>query len=298
VRKLNFTSMQHVRFGALFLLLLSCMGAWAIPVSRHIYILQEENHSFEEVVGSSQMPYFNSLIGKGALATQYYSDVHSSFPAWQWLVAGAEVSATNVTGCFSHDNIVRSILPAGLRWKSYNEELPSAGWLGAANLDYRRGHNPLTNWTDTCASSQRYNSVPFGNFWTDVKGSMANLVFLNPDLMHDGHSASLWAADLWMKPVVQAILARPEFRPGGDGQLWIVWDEGNMTWDYRCGGGRSGCGGRVAVLLLGPQARVGYRSTMLAHQQNLLRTLILSMRLSLFPGASKSPTISIWDLFR
>ena len=126
---------------------------------------------------------------------------------------------------------------------------------------------------------------------------MANLVFLNPDLMHDGHSASLWAADLWMKPVVQAILARPEFQPGGDGQLWIVWDESNFN-DYRCGGGRSGCGGRVAVLLLGPQARVGHRSTVLYHQQNLLGTFILAMKLSFFPGASKSPTVAMWDLFR
>jgi len=37
-------------------------AAQNIPRSSHVWVLTEENHSFEDVVGNSQMPYYNHLI--------------------------------------------------------------------------------------------------------------------------------------------------------------------------------------------------------------------------------------------
>jgi hypothetical protein len=44
-------------------LLLSSSIVWAqVPQSMHIWILTEENHSYESVIGNPAMPYFNSQL--------------------------------------------------------------------------------------------------------------------------------------------------------------------------------------------------------------------------------------------
>src|SRR5437899_11508950 len=53
----------------------------AIPRSKHVWIITEENHSYAEVIGRPSMPYYNSLASKYGLANQYYADRHSSLPA-------------------------------------------------------------------------------------------------------------------------------------------------------------------------------------------------------------------------
>lgn len=101
-----------------------------------------------------------------------------------------------------------------------------------------------------------------------------------------------------MKIVEESILSRPEFQSGGDGMLFFVWDEGNFTWDNRCDANlRSGCGGKVVVLAIGPQVKPGYVSTKLYHQENLVRTFCAAMGLAECPGAASAAN-PMGDLFR
>ncbi len=44
----------------------------------HVLLVVEENHNYASVVGSSSMPYLNSLINQFGLATQYYANTHPS----------------------------------------------------------------------------------------------------------------------------------------------------------------------------------------------------------------------------
>ena len=117
----------------LSLLLAGVANAQDVPTSKHVWVLTEENHSFEDVVGNSQMPYYNQLIKKYGLATQFYSDQHSSLPALMWYVAGAAVETNNDTVSCDHssDNIVRELLKAGYSWRSYQEDMPSCRVSGA-----------------------------------------------------------------------------------------------------------------------------------------------------------------------
>jgi phosphatidylinositol-3-phosphatase len=130
-------------------------AAQNIPRSSHVWVLTEENHSFEDVVGNSQMPYYNQLIKQYGLATQFYSDQHSSLPALMWYVAGAAVETDNNTVSCNHnnDNIVRELLKHGYAWRSYQENMPSAGYqglFGGPNNEYARRHNPLVDFSDIC----------------------------------------------------------------------------------------------------------------------------------------------------
>src|ERR1700739_2818563 len=130
-------------------------SAQNVPTSSHVWMITEENHSYEDVVGSAQMPYYNQLIERYGLATQFYSDQHSSLPALMWFVAGAPVELNNDTVSCQHseNNIVRELLKQGYSWRSYQENLPYAGFqglFGGPNNDYYRRHNPLVDFSDSC----------------------------------------------------------------------------------------------------------------------------------------------------
>ena len=270
-------------------LVLSSLAVAQVPHSKHVWIIAEENHSYETVVGSSSMPYFNSLANKYGLATQYYSTVHNSISALMWLVAGQSVTGNNLTTqCYNVNNIVRQLLAQGLTWKSYQVDLPYAGFQGTSWLNYVRRHNPIIDFTDSCAASQVDNSVPYSQLAIDIANNRTpNYVWITPDLQDDAHDGTLSQADAWLSQNVPAILARPEFAPGGDGILFIVWDEGNVSGDNRCSSRVSnGCGGRTATLVIGPQVKRGFQSNRLYAHQNLLRTVCDAMRLTSSPGAT------------
>src|SRR4029077_15736356 len=97
----------------------------------------------------------------------------------------------------------------------------------------------------------------------------------------------LAAADYWIAVHVPAILALPEFQPGGDGILFVTWDESDIGNDNRCSSRvSSGCGGRVATLVIGPQVKPGYKSSVRYDHANLLSTVCAVMGLSSCPGAA------------
>jgi phosphatidylinositol-3-phosphatase len=286
------------------LCLLSCLvaaqfvSAQTVPRSSHVWMVTEENHSYEDVVGSSQMPYYNQLISQYGLATQFYSNQHSSLTALMWLVAGAPVESDNNTVSCKHsnDNIVRELLTQGYTWRAYQENMPSAGFqglYGGKNNEYYRRHNPLIDFSDVCpGTGQDTNSVPYSQMADDfAQGETVNYAYITPDATEDAHSGSLKAADQWLQANLPAILARPEFRPGGDGILFIVWDEGTLYTDNRCSATvKQGCGGRTATLVIGPQVTPGYKSTATYHSENVLKTACVAMGLSTCPGAAQNAT--------
>jgi hypothetical protein len=274
-----------------FLLCLFALGATAlaqVPHSNHVWVITEENHSYESVIGNPSMPYYNSLAKKYGLATQYYSPMHNSLAALMWLVAGQMVTAdNNTTRCWSADNVVRHLVAQGLSWRSYQRDLPYPGFQGLYSGDYVRRHNPMIDFTDSCAPSQKLNSVPFTQLATDIRNhDTPNYAYVTPNLDEDAHDGSLAEADDWLAGNLPKILALPEFKPGGDGVMFIVWDEGDLGRDNRCSSQiNSGCGGRIATLVIGPQVKPHYKSSTLYSHANLLRTVCDAMGFSSCPGA-------------
>ena len=67
-----------------------------VPRSNHVYIVAEENHSYEHIVGSIYMPYLNSLLAKGGMATQFYANEHGSLENYL-IVTSASISRTTMT---------------------------------------------------------------------------------------------------------------------------------------------------------------------------------------------------------
>jgi len=270
----------------------------AVPHSSHIWIVTEENHSYEDVIGNSDMPYFNSLANTYGLATQYYSTQHNSLSALMWLVAGEEVTSDDdAAGCFNVDNVVRHLLAQNATWKAYEEDLPYPGFQGLSYDNYVRRHNPLIDFSDSCAASQEDNSVPFTQLATDMQNNATPAyAYITPNLDDDAHNGTLQQADQWLSEQIPAILAQPEFQPGGDGLMFVVWDEGDLAGEGGSGDGSSdddrcasniqtGCGGRVATLVIGPQVKPAYQSTVPYAHVNLLATVCAAAGFSSCPGA-------------
>ena len=53
-----------------------------------IFTIIIENHDYAEIVGSSNAPYINSLIGMGALATNYKDS--GTHPSDEWSARGED----------------------------------------------------------------------------------------------------------------------------------------------------------------------------------------------------------------
>jgi hypothetical protein len=75
-------------------------------------------------------------------------------------------------------------------------------------------------------SSEKLNIVPFAQLATDIaNNNLPNYAFIKPNGLHDGHDASLSTADTWLKTNIAPLLATPLFQPGGNGILFITFDE-------------------------------------------------------------------------
>jgi len=120
-RRLNeMTFARRTLVAVLAFLVCSTFVLGQVPSSKHVYIVAEENHSYQHLLGSANMPYLNGLINQNGLATQFYANQHSSLPDYFWVTAGQPITEDNETTLtFDVDNIVRRVMQQGLSYKAY-----------------------------------------------------------------------------------------------------------------------------------------------------------------------------------
>jgi acid phosphatase len=272
-----------------------------IPNSNHVVIVLEENESYSAVIGSSSMPYLNSLASQNALATQYYANTHPSIGNYFMLTAGQIITNNDsLNSTVNVDNIVRHLLTAGKTWKSYAESLPSVGYIGGDQYPYVRHHNPLSYFSDVTNSSvQRLNLVPFTHFASDLNNNaLPNYSFVVPNENHNAHdcptaptgctnAVKLATADAWLKNNIGPLLNNPGFQQ--DGILMIVFDESFDT-DTAHGGGH------VVAVAVGPGVKKGFKSTTFYQHQNVLRTTLDALGVHSYPGIAGS-SADMADMF-
>jgi acid phosphatase len=256
-------------------------GGTPPPISSHVFLLVEENHSFSDVISNSSMPYLNSVASQGAVATQYYADAHPSLPNYFVLTTGRlEQMNNDFAGTIADDNIVRELVKAGKTWHSYAESLPSVGYVGADVSPYLRHHNPFTFFTDVIGTAQANNIVPFSQFASDLAANtLPDFSFIVPNVMDDAHDGSLTAADQWLSTNIDPLIKSSTFQSGG--LLIIVFDEGEIS-DNAHGGGH------VPFILVGPQVKSGYQSSSFFQHESTLRLVLSTLGITSFPGNSQS----------
>ena len=262
-----------------------------VPGSTHVVIVMEENQGYSTVVGNPAWPHLNGLIGKGALATNYYADTHPSIGNYFVLATGQFLTTDDSSmQVWNVDSIARRMLSSNMAFKVYVEGIPR-GYLGGNSGLYVIRHNPFALLSDIAGNPQVANQVisPFTQFATDLAAhALPAFSFIVPNINDDAHSASPQQADAWLQNNVASPLSTyPAFQPGGDGILIVDFDEASDT-DTTHGGGH------VVAMFWGPNVKSGYTqaSTTLYQHESMLRTMIQALQLANPPGgAANAPSM-------
>lgn len=252
-----------------------------VPQFAHVFLIVEENHSYSDVIGSSSMPYLNSLASQYGLATQYYADTHPSIGNYFMLTTGQIITNDDsYDQTVTADNIVRELVADGKTWKSYAESLPSTGYTGEDVYPYAKKHNPFAFFSDVVNSSAEVNNlVPFSQFAADLAANtLPQFAYIVPNLLDDAHDGTLQTADSWLNSNIAPLIASPVFQ---NSLLIVVFDEAEDS-DTSHGGGHVPC------VIVSPLAKQGYQSTTLYQHESTLRLMLEGLGITSFPGASAS----------
>ena len=209
-------------------------------------------------------------------------------------VAGAKGPSTG--NHITDDNIFRRLNAAGLSWKVYAESLPS----GVDPTDvYESGayvarHNPAVYYSDIYTiPNMKKNIVPFTQFAIDLANDqLPNYSIIIPNVNNDAHDGSVGQADAWLSKNVAPVLNHPSFQPGGDGLMFVTFDE----CDAAAGGDCNGDPERIYTAVIGPKVKSGTKSNTFYQHQSTLRTILDAFGITIYPGAAAS-TSEMRDFF-
>jgi len=240
--------------------------AATVPALNHVFVIVMENHAYNQIIGSSAAPYTNSLLGSGALATNYYGVTHPSLPNYLALAGGSTYGITSdCTTCWvSAGNVGDSLEAAGKTWRAYQESMPSNCFVGDS-YPYVQKHDPFIYFNDIRNNAIRCGSdiVPYSQLASDLASTSTtrSLSFITPNACNDMHDCSIQTGDWWLQQQVPHILASPAFTQQHS-LLAITWDEDDFT-----------TANHVPLILLGSGVGAGLRSGAAYNHYSLLHTI-------------------------
>lgn len=255
----------------------------------HIVVIVLENRELEEVIGNSSAPYINGLARRGALASAYHAIAHPSLPNYIALLAGDPLGITSdCDSCQARGvTLLDQLEGAHIGWRAYMEGLPQPCYAGVSAGGYAKKHDPFMYFPQIAGDPARcHRVVPLTRLTTDLQGGrLPAFAWISPNLCDDGHDCGNSSTDRFLANLVPYLLQGL----GPHGVLAVVWDEGTTN---------SGCcnlaaGGRVPLILAGPQVRAGYRLTTPADHYSLLRLIEDAFGLSRLRGAACPCTPSL-----
>jgi hypothetical protein len=237
--------------------------------SSHLALIVLENREYEEVVGNPEAPYFNHLVARGAIATDFYGVSHPSLPNYLALFAGDTFGiAENCVDCLVYGpNLATQLSRAGISWRAYMEGMPTPCFSVARYGRYAKRHNPFVYFPSVTELPQRCNRVvPETQLVSDLKRNrLPQFAWHTPDLCHDGHDCGLRPVDYHLYTLVPRIIRQL----GPHGLLIITFDEGLS--DAGCCG--SPGGGRISTVLVGPDVPRGVEIDQPADHYSLLASI-------------------------
>ena len=236
----------------------------------HVFVVVEENHAFDQVIGSADAPYLNSLAGEGVLATDYHGITYPSLPNYLALVGGdtfgitADCAPADVGCTIDAPNLADRLEAQGRTWRGYFDGMAAPCGLTSAGT-YRVNHDPFVYFADIgtnpsrCAAGVR----PIADLASDLAADSTtpSLAFIVPDRCHDMHDCPVATGDEWLRAVLPPIFDSPAWT-GGRSVLVITFDEDDGLSQNR-----------VATVLLGPSVVPHGRLGGTTDHYRLLRTL-------------------------
>ena len=258
----------------------------------HLIVVVEENHSFEQIIGSPAAPTLNHLATHGTLLTRYYAITHPSLPNYVALLSGRTPIRGDCAACtFGAPTLVDQLEARHISWAAYFQGLPQPCSMVAGAGAYTEAVDPFMHAARIRDHPWRCDRVvPFRRFSADLAGGrLPTVVFVMPDLRHEMHSGPVRVADAWLRHLVGELQANPVWRQ--DTRLVVTFDEGTRHDVRSCCGG-SGRGGRIATIVAGPMVPPGRDPVPYTHY-SLLRSIEAAYGLGFLGRAGDPATVTI-----
>lgn len=282
-----------------FILLCSVFSSAQAPIphSSHVVLIIEENTSFD--TASVEMPWLVAQAKANGYAANYSSNTAGSLMDYLWLASGSchdaadcalpagthnfQCTGNSCAAPITDDNIFRELNNLGISWKVYAQSYKAAGGTvttpdNANSTHYYRRHVGATWYSDVLnnVAGSQSKIVDFAQFAVDLaNNALPQFTIIAPDGLHDAHDSTPAAADAFLQANLPALLAKPYFKPGGDGLLFITFDNGDAD-----------AAGTVFTTLIGPNVIPHTVSNVAYKHQNGLRTILDALGISTHPGAS------------
>jgi hypothetical protein len=251
----------------------------APPKFDHVVVVMEENHSFDEIIGSSSAPYIDSLASQGASFTDSFAIGHPSEPNYLAIFSGSTqgVTSDSCPHTFSTNNLGNEVRAAGFSFTGYSESMPSDGFTGCTSGEYARKHVPWVNFGDLPAGVHlRFSEFPGS---TDFAG-LPTVSFVIPNLLDDMHDGTIQQGDTWLKNNIDAYA---QWAKNNNSLLIVTWDEDDSSQSNQ-----------IATLFVGAHVTPGNYGEHITHY-SVLRTIEDMYGVTHLGSAASATTIT--DVF-
>lgn len=217
-----------------------------IKVPAHVIIVIEENHGYDQIIGSDSAAYINKLAHEGAIFTDSHGITHPSQPNYLGIFSG---TTQGVTGdqclqdstSFTTPNLAEALIKKKYSFKGFAETIPSPGFLKCYykkseithQMLYGRKHCPWVDWLGDKENqipgslSQPMNEFP-KNF-----NELPTVAFVIPDMDNDMHNltgpgdlAAIARGDRWLKINLSAYI---KWAKTHNSLLILTYDEDQFT---------------------------------------------------------------------
>jgi hypothetical protein len=259
----------------------------AVPRFDHVFVIMMENTNGSAVLsGHSHMPFFHSLMARGATLANYHAVYHPSDENYL-AIAGGDSYAKGAIYWPDindpHPNLGDELESRGMTWKAYEQGMgyrcnDRASTEFRYDKYYYPDDAPFINYTDVSGNRARCRAhlVDARDLGPDLKSAAATPSFswIAADDYYDGESAgngdrhSREVQDGWLKRTITPILGSPAWRTQKS-LLIITWDEAGVT------ARTTEAGNRVATVVLGSRGtvRAGYASPARYDHYSAARTI-------------------------
>ena len=274
----------------------------AFPKPDHIVVVIEENHGYNQIIGTPQTtpqtPFINALANEGALFTDSHGVTHPSQPNYLAIFSGSIQGVTD-DRClgpetpYTTPNLGAALFAKGYTFKGYAQNLPSIGseecrymksTLNGGTL-YARKHCPWVNWQGDKENNFPGDSVsfPMTDFPSDFD-KLPTVSFVIPDQDHDMHNNSndtaiVRMADDWLKSNLSNYI---DWAKTHNSLLILTYDEDNFTKENQ-----------IPTIFVGPMVKQGKYHENINHY-SVLRTIEHMYGLEESGLAKADPITNVW----
>jgi hypothetical protein len=240
-------------------------NAAAFPHYNHVFLMVEENHNYEQIIGNPAAPVINALASDYGSATNYRGVADPSEPSYVAMLGGSAFGIEDDEPYFwpghtiNAQNLMSQIEGAGLSWAGYYQGMNYSGYRGYcfpakcngipdSDTQYVAKHNGVVNFEDMHTPQNYAKQHPYRDLASALQsGEVANFNYIVPDECHDMHGAPPWCldsnepatvednylvstGDAFVRETIDEITSSPVWEQGTNA-IVLTFDEGEFATD-------------------------------------------------------------------